>query len=51
MWLVPRKVSFNLCVNGGPLVKDIEGLDRAICAFLYICFVGDLEYPQVITDA
>jgi hypothetical protein len=51
MWLVPRKVSFNLCVNGSPLVKDIEGLDCAICAFLYICFCSDLEYPQVKTDA
>jgi hypothetical protein len=43
-----RKVTFTLCVEGFPFVKNIEGLDRAILSFLYICFSADLAYPQVI---
>ncbi len=40
-------MTFALCVDGSAFIKNIEGLDNAICAFLYICFVADLEYPQV----
>ena len=40
-----RKVNFTVAVDGTPLVKQIEGLDRAILAFLYVCFCADLEYP------
>jgi hypothetical protein len=43
-----RKVTFTLCVEGYPFVKNIEGLDQAILSFLYICFSADLAYPQVI---
>jgi hypothetical protein len=42
-----RKVFFTLCVDGEAFVKQIEGLDKAILAFLYICFTRDLKYPQV----
>ena len=42
-----RKVYFTLCVDGSPFVKNIEGLNKAILAFLYISFIADLEYPQV----
>ncbi len=42
-----RKVMFTLCVDGAPFVKDMQGLDRAISAFLYLCFIANLEYPQV----
>jgi hypothetical protein len=42
-----RKVTFTLCVDGDAFVRDIEGLNRAICAFLYVSFIADLEYPQV----
>ena len=41
-------MTFTLCVDGAPFVKEILGLDRAISAFLYICFIADLEYPQVL---
>jgi hypothetical protein len=42
-----RKVTFALCVDGEPFVKPIKGLDKAILAFLYICFAADMHYPQV----
>lgn len=43
-----RRVTFSVALEGKPFIKGIEGLDKAICAFLYVCFIGNLQYPEVI---
>ena len=42
-----RKVTFTLCVDGQPFLKEIIGLDKAVSSFIYLAFVAGLQYPEV----
>lgn len=46
--IVFRKILFTLAVEGEPFIRNLTGLDKAIAAFLYVCFVGNMEYPKVV---
>ena len=43
-------MSFDIAVEGQPFVTDLDSLSGAISAFLQLCFVAHLEYPQVTTS-
>ena len=40
-------MSFDIAVEGQPFITDLDSLSGAISAFLQLCFVAHLEYPQV----
>jgi hypothetical protein len=41
-------VEFTLAVEGEPFLAGLNGIDKAISAFLYISFIAHLEYAEVI---
>ena len=42
-----RRVTFDIAVEGEAFVVGLDSLSTAIAAFLHLCFVAHLEYPQV----
>jgi hypothetical protein len=47
LYLISRKVLFDLAVEGETFIGGLDSLSKAINAFFYICFVAGLEYPEV----
>ncbi len=42
-----REVVFDLVVERAPFISGLKNLEEAILAFLYVCFVTNMEYPKV----
>lgn len=38
---------FDLVVERAPFISGLKNLEEAILAFLYVCFVTNMEYPKV----
>jgi hypothetical protein len=42
-----RRVLFDLVVEGEPFIVGLESLEQALAAFVHVCFVAQMNYPQV----
>ena len=42
-----RQVLFDLAVEGEPFIEGLDSLEKAIASFLHVCFVANMQYPEV----